>query len=342
MSFRKSILGFVLILFTCVTAYAYDINLLSEIPVKGSISAIAINTTTDIAITVSEVDKSLSIINTVTGAVVHEVSIPATPSGIAVHKTWNKAIIASLEGTLLFYDLGSGELTKTIDVGTPIYAINIDKAENAAILGVDGGIRIIDLSSGNQSSAINISGKTFKICLGKTGITSISREENGTKLRLIDTKTGMVAKETLLPGDAASLALDEQLGYILVTQMDKEGLYLYDAASLQQICEIQTNKKMEIVAVNPSTHMAILSDTLDGALSVVDLQAKAIVNSISLFDKTGPITVDAARNRALVAHGKSLAIVKLENPVPALTELIPTSVANACDVFPLSLMGSKF
>src|SRR6266540_790163 len=101
MSFRKSILGFVLILCTCATAYAYDINLLSEIPVKGEISAIAINTATDVAVTVSETDKSLSIINTVTGAVVHEIRLQETPTGIAVHKAWNKAVVAVKKGSLL-------------------------------------------------------------------------------------------------------------------------------------------------------------------------------------------------------------------------------------------------
>ncbi len=342
MIFRKIILILVFTILFCASCYAYDINLLTDIPVKGDISAITLNTATDIAATISESEKSLTIINIATDAVVHEISVPATPSAIAILKSSNKVVVSSLEGSLYLYDIGSGDLAKTIDTETPVYAIEVDETNNTAVLGVDGGIRIIDLTSGKELSAINISGETTRLCLGRTVLTVASSDANGAKLRTINLKTGTVVKETSLSGDAASIALDESLGYVLVTQIDRTGLILYDASTLQEVCDIQTGKKVEIVSVNTSTHMAVLSDTQDGSLSVVGLETKVSVGTLALFEKTGPVVVDVARNIAFVAHDNGLTVVKLENPVPSLTDLIPTSMASTGDVFPLSLIGSKF
>lgn len=339
---RKMIAGLVLTVLCCVPVYAYEINLLMDVPVTGEVSAIAINGRTDTAATISKSGKSLSVINIASGAVEHQAAVPATPSGIAIHKTSNKAIVSTLEGSILLYDLGSAELTQAIVNDDPVYSISIDESAITAVLGVDGGIRVIDLSNGKVLKSVTFPGKATQSCLGKGFLVVAGTEANGTKLRTIDLETGKVSKEIPLSGGVESIAMDEPLGCVLVTQTHRAGLSLYDASTLQEIGHIQTGKQMEIFSVNPSTHMAVLSDTLSGSLTVASLETISVVGTLALFQKSGPVAVDPERNLALVGHENGVAVVKLENPIPTLTELVPTSAASEGEVFPLSLFGTRF
>jgi RHS repeat-associated protein len=342
MIFKKSILGMAMIILLCATAYGYETRLLSEIPLKNKVSALAVNTATDTAAVVSDAAKSLAIIDAMSYSVTHEIALPETPSGVAVHKGLNRAFVSTIDGSLLMYDLKSGELAGTIVVGSAIYSVAVDEPTNRVFIGVDNGITIADPTTGNVLSTIRSSGKNVKLCLGKSFMAVVSEDDNGAKLRIIDPVAGSVTVETTLPGKVLSIDLDEPLGYVLVTLADKPGLFIYNATTLKPLDGIQTGKQVEIVSVNPSTHTAVLADTTDGSLSIADISRKALVETLPLFGQMGPVCMDTARNRVLVAHNEGLAVVQLENPVPRIIGLVPQEKGAGEEGFPLTITGEKF
>lgn len=70
------------------------------------------------------------------------------------------------------------------------------------------------------------------------------------------------------------------------------------------------------------THTAVLSDTLDGSLTIVDLERKAVIATVPLFGQAGPVCLDAARNRAFAANGDKLLVLQLENPLPRISGIV--------------------
>src|SRR6266700_3098448 len=183
MIFKKSILGMALTLLLYATAYGYETRLLSEIPLKNKVSALAVNTATDTAVVVSDAAQSLAIIDAVSYSVTREVALPGAPSGVAIHRGLNRAFVPTIDGSLLMYDLKSGELAGTVAVGSAIYSVAVDEPANRVFIGVDGGITIIDPTTGKVLSTIRSSGKNVKLCLGKSFMTVVSQDDNGAKLR---------------------------------------------------------------------------------------------------------------------------------------------------------------
>ena len=342
MIFKKTVLGMALTVLVCTYANAYDIKLLSEIPQKGKISAIGLNTVTDTAAVVSAAGQSLSIVDMRSFAVMHVIPLPAAPSGLAVHQGMNRAAVSTVDGSLLLYDLKSGEMTDTIAVGTAVYSVAIDESKKIAFLGVDGGVRMVDLTTRAVLSTMDFPGKTLQLILGKSQVAVVSRDENGSMMRLIAPMTGNTVANITLSGEVMSVGMDEQLGYILVTLVDTPGIFVYDAATLKPLAGIQIKNQVQIISVNPSTHTAALADTLDGSLTIVDFARKTILDSIPLYGQMGPLYLDTTRNRVLVAHDQSLMVVQLENPIPRINKLVPRELKAGEEGFPLTIVGEKF
>src|SRR3990172_4476876 len=253
MTIRKTVTGIFFSLLFCSSSFAYEIRLLSDIPLNGKPSAIAVDTASDTASVISESGKSLSIIDTRLNAVAHEIQLSETPAAVAVYKAGNRALVSTREGHLLLFDLNSGEQTGNIDVGTVVYSLIVDESNGRAILGVDGGLKIIDLSKGEISPGVTLAGKSVLLSHGKAGIYIVSSVDSGPRLTLIDPSTGIVTKDAPLSGEVLSIGLDDSLGFLLLTMKDKPGLALYYSKTLQPLGAVDTGSSLQILSVNPST-----------------------------------------------------------------------------------------
>jgi len=338
----KHVLGLALLFLYCTSAHGYTTKLLSEIPQQGRISAIAFNSATDTVAAVSVSAQSLTIIDAVSYAVTHSIPLPMEPMGVAIHSGTNRAVVTSKSGSLLLYDLNNGDLINTIDIGTQPYSIAIDEGRNRALIGVDGGIRVVDLATGEPGSEINCSGKTVLLSYGKNGIIAVSNDESQAKLRLINETSGYMLTEIALPGEVLSIGMDEQLNYLLVTLMEMPGIFIYKADILKPLDTIRSDKRLQIISVNSSTHMAALADTLNGSLTIADLTSRKVVDLVQLYGQMGPLHLDMTRNKVFVARDQGLMVVHLENPVPRITGLLPPERAAGADGFLLSISGEKF
>jgi hypothetical protein len=333
----------VVVLLLCSTGHGYQFKYSSEIFLDDEASAIAVNPATDTAAVLDQGGKTLIVIDLVSRAITHQLPLPkAGATHIAIHKATNRAVVAGAERNLWLYDLESGELTGTVQTDKPTQALAIKEADNVALLGTPEGLKTVDLANGNLLPDPAATGDTVRVCPGQEQSTVVCRTEDGPKLATVDWQNGDIGPKISLAGDVVSLALDEPLGYLLITLAGNPGLLLFDSETLEPLGEVATEKPVEIIAVNPSTHLAFLSNSLEGTLTVVDLSKKQRVATVTLFEDLGPVAVDATRNLALAGHGHNLAVVQLENPVPQLDSLVPERATAGERGVVLSLTGSKF
>lgn len=329
---------FTLLLYTQVLAY--DLKYSADILLNGEPSAVAVNPSSDTAAVISKASPSLTVIDLVTAAAIHEIPLPAVPVGLAVHRASNRAIVATGPGTLLSFDLETGQAVGTVETGEAIRALGVDEARGVLLVGTDEGLRQVELSGLDLQPEPVLAGEVTHIMPGKASCAVVVKEDETFRLQVLDAE-GVLQREVALPGEPVGLGLAEPLGLLLVVEKEKPGVQLYDLATLEAKGEIPTDRPVRQLAVNPSTHRAYLVDA-EGNLTVIDLQGKRLVETVRLFEQVGSFGIDVARNAALVGHGPNLAIVQLENPVPELTRIMPEESAAGAKGVQLAVSGSRF
>jgi YD repeat-containing protein len=341
MNIRNLLGGVIALLLLATSALAYDLRYAAEIFLNGDPSAVAVNPATDTAAVVSRTQRSLTVIDLATAAVTREAALPETPIGLAVHRAANRAIVATEAGRLLFFDLAEGGLLREVGVGEPVRALAVDEARGVVLLGVAAGLKKVDAATGEVLPEIAVAGGVERIAAGEKTCVLVSCEHEATRLRVLAPEGVAEDAQTVLPGAAADLAIDEPLGLLLVTLVEQPGLFFFDLATLKPRGTLLTDSPAATVAVNPSTHRAYLA-AANGALAVVDLAGKRLIETLPLFEQIGPFTVDPARNVALVGHGSNLAVVQLENPAPLLTGIVPDESPAGAQGVQLTVSGAKF
>ena len=305
----KRLLVIALVLLWTATASSYDIQITTNIPLTEEISDISINPVTGIAAAVSKETKTLFLIDIKTNVVTKKIPLDIIPSGVAVDTAKNLAIVSSIDGNLQYIDLESGGLVETISTGRTIHSIAINKENNTLFIG------------------------------------------NGNSLMVMDLETENIIKEASLSNAIIGMDIDNNLGYLLITTEGKNGLFLYNVDALELLAEITPTHPtlakggeggFPNVAVNPSTHIAVLTNETDDSISIIALEDKTLLETIPFYEHPNAITIDPTRNIALITLKDSIAIIKLENPVPRIDTLIPESSMAGDSGFTLSIKGSKF
>jgi YD repeat-containing protein len=337
---KKSLFSVLFTLLLCTQVLAYDLRYSADILLNGEPSAVAVNPSSDTAAVVSNASSSLTVLALGTAAATHEIPLPEVPVGLAVHQASNRAIVATEPGTLIFFDLVTGQAVGTVETGETIRSLGVDEARGVLWLGTDQGLRQVELSGPSLLPEPILAGEVTHIMLGKSSCAVVIKKDETFRLKVHDAE-GFPVGEVALPGEPVDLGLAEPLGILLVVEKEKPGMQLYDLATLKPIGEIPTERPVRQLAVNPSTHRAYLVDA-DGNLTVVDLQGRRLVETVRLFEQVGSFGIDVTRNVALVGHGPNLAIVQLENPVPALTGIMPEESSAGAEGVQLSVSGTRF
>ena len=301
------------------SVFSYEIQTVADIPVTEEISGISINTGTGRAAAVSEETKSLYIIDTVSNTIIKKIPLTIIPSGVAIDSRNNSAIVSSQDGTIHFIDLETGNTTKTLSV----------KRHSAPPIKTFEGM--LDAESITSIHSITISPETDVLYIGDTK-----------GVMLMDLKTESIIKETLMPDAVTGMDIDSSSNSLFMTIKGKDGLSIYNSETLEPIIEIKTGKNPSCVSVNPSTHIAVLTNNLDNSISILSLEAKALLDTILFNEQPNAAAVDSTNNMALITHKGGITIVKLENPIPQINALIPESSNVGNSGFTLSIKGEKF
>ncbi|MBI5641304.1 MAG: hypothetical protein HZA17_12855, partial [Nitrospirae bacterium] len=294
-----SLLLAVILLSCSVSAYAFDIRRLADIPFTDGLTAIAVKQGTGVAAAVSSWTRTLYLIDMVTDKVV-SVPLDAMPSGIVIDETGNLAVVSSKEGSLYIFDLKTGKLSHTIVTDSAIFALAIDKHKSRLYLSSDPGLMVLDL------------------------------------------KTEAVINEASLSDRVISLDIDGTLGYLTVVMDGKDSIFLYDAETLTLTAEIKTGRIPSGVAVNPSTHIAVLTNDKDNSIAVISLEDRRLLDVLPLYERPSAVSIDPINNIALIANTQGIGRVRLENPMPRITSLIPKASRLGDPGFMLSIEGTRF
>jgi RHS repeat-associated protein len=299
-----------LILLLCGTAFSYDLQILPPISLAENLTSISVDPETDTIAAASSSGKTLFIINAETGKVAKKIPLNIKPSGVVIDTVRNQIIISSSEGKLIFIDIESGKVLKTISIKKPIHSIALNAGNNALYIG------------------------------------------NSQNVMMMDLEKGQIIKETSVPNAVADMAVDSNLGYLVVLAENKNELFIYDLETLNSS-----------IAINPSTHIAVLTNSQDNSITIVSLEGD--INSpfpplkvrggaegggvtLSSGTESGDVmgyrgvAIDPTSNIAYISHNDGIAVIKLENPVPQITSLVPRSARSGDSGFRLSVEGSKF
>jgi len=312
------ILSILLVFIFSTSGLSYETLITAKIPIEDNLTGLSINPTTGTAVAISSETNTLYLIDILTNTIIKKIPLEITPSGVAVDALRNIAIVSSKDGNLYFIDPETGNLIKTV---SPLSHSGLDP-ESKAI----------------NSIVINKETDSLFIC-------------NNNSLMLMDLETEDIINEISLPDIVRGMEIDSSLGYLLMIIEGKEGLSLYDTDTLEPITEINPPSPpfskggmggFSGVAVNPSTHIAVLINDLDSSISIISLENKNLLDTIHLYEKPDVITIDPTRNIALIAHKEGIATVKLENPIPQIDNLIPKSSRAGESGFMLSIEGLRF
>ncbi|MBI5025146.1 MAG: carboxypeptidase-like regulatory domain-containing protein, partial [Nitrospirae bacterium] len=333
---RYVILTILFILLLSKTALSYEIRIEGNIPLKDKITGLSVNPVTGIALAISSESKTLYLIALPSLTIINRFPLTVTPTGLAVDTMRNIAIISSKDGTLNFIDLETGNTIKTLTV----------KRHSAPPIKTFEGMLDAE-SSTIQTIAINPKSDTLYIA-------------NGSSLMLMDLETEAITKGTLLPYVPISMAIDHNLGYlVLLISSDIRHpasgiLHLYNADTLEPITSGIVHPASGIgysgIAVNPSTHIAVLTNPSDNSITVISLSSCimnpasciSILDTIPFYENPNAIAIDPSWNIALIAYRDGIALVKLENPIPKIDLLIPQGTTAGSPELGLSIKGSKF
>ena len=192
MRFRGAILGMLTILLFCSVAQGYDYRFSADVFLESKASNVAVNSASDIAAVVSKDGSSLTLLDLASTAITAEVPLSDTPTGLAIYQKENQVLVGSDKGELKIFDLVTGELKKTIEIGAAVYTVAVDENRQKGIVGLDGGLKEIDFSTGALSPIFEIPGRVVKMLPGQESWLLATRNEADDSLLLFDSTSGKV------------------------------------------------------------------------------------------------------------------------------------------------------
>ncbi|MBI4655080.1 MAG: carboxypeptidase regulatory-like domain-containing protein, partial [Nitrospirae bacterium] len=324
-----------LILLWTTSAFSYTIKTIANIPLTDNLTGISINPSTNTAAAISRETKTLYLIDTQTNTITKKISLEITPSGIAVDTNRNQVIVSSSDGILQFIDFDTGNLIKGSQLPNLSSSVVASQHPN--------------FSASQLPNSIAINSKTDILYIG-----------GDSWLKAMDLQTGNFIKEVSISNPVIAMDIDPNLGYLVmlissdILHPASDILHLYNSETLEPILSGIVHPASGIgysgIAVNPSTHIAVLTNPSDNSITVVSLSscilypASCIVHpasGISLNEPTA-ISINPSRNIALISHKEGIATVKLENPIPLINTIIPSSSRSGDPGLTLSIKGEKF
>lgn len=328
-------------------AFSYDLEIKNSIPIKDKITGISVNPVTGKAAIISGDAKSLYIIDPASTAISEKIALATTPTGIAIDSKRNIAIIASKEGKIDFIDLEKKAIISTTPVEKGIYSIAVAQDNNKALLGTQDSLIIIDLDTRNIIREIPLSFRVQRI-IENNGNAIVSGYYSLTEavLQNIDISKGEILKEASLSKEIANIDIDKNLGIIIISQKGSDKLLFYDL-NLQPITDIALAPVGEAagLSINPSTHIAVLTDSLNNSISIIDIEKIKPIGTTSFTNigtMPGIVFVDPSSNTAFISYEQGIVLINLENPVPKLDKLVPSAASSGDGGLSLSIEGSKF
>jgi|GEM_PF-6763991 DNA-binding beta-propeller fold protein YncE len=221
-----------------------------------------------------------------------DISIEDNLTGLSINPTTGMVVAASSKTkTLYLIDTITNTVIKTHTLSITPSGIAVDILRNMAIVSSkDGKLYFIDLETGNPIKTLSEDSSINSIAINMATDSLFICNDNG--FMVMDLETENILNKVSLPYVVKGIIIDSNLGYLLMIMEGKEGLYLYNADTLEPITEINTGIIHSAISVNSSTHIALLINDSESSISVLSIENKNLLDTIRLSEKPDIITID--------------------------------------------------
>lgn len=349
---------------------------LATLAVGNSPSAVAVNTSTGIAVIANSASNSITRIdlNPATPVVIGSpIAVGAVPTGVAVDNVRNVALVVnSGDKTLSVVNLTTGTVTATVAV--PALPGNDqddddtnDQPVPSAPFAVDvnplSGFALVANSSKNFQHVFDLATNTFVAFVGGTTIDNVSTGvkpavtiEPGLNWAIITPggATGTThiidlgLRKRLITANFGvniqGIGLNTETKTAVITNRSTTQIVLF--SYLDQVVRLLEVEVGHVAAAaNPLTDIGVSVNELTNTASILDLRTPTRLNTISVGTAPGAVAIDPGSNRAVVVNNGSnnVSILSLGAIRPLhVTQISPPTVFNSAVPIAVNVVGFGF
>lgn len=280
--------------------------------------------------------NSITVLDTVNGAVLQTIALTSSPTRLAVNDDGTRLYVSSAQaGTVSVINTDTSAVIKTIRVGDVPTGIVISPTGNR--------VYVVNSGDGTVSKISTVTNRVVGTVRGVgEGLSSIAVSANGSKIYVTSHQSGDISYFSSLSTSAKKIVGVTSGSLGLVFNADGSRLFVADPAGSVQVIDTASHQVVDAIdvaggkpfslAVNPEGTMLFVAKSDDGTLSVYDLATKAEL--VTLL--ANPYVPGAGPSLAITPDGLQLF---LGDPLNNRVQIISLIGPNATPVAQTPVVG---
>ncbi len=319
----------------------------TAVPVGKDPDGIAVDPTTNRALTANEKSNDVSIVDLSSVQVIATIPAGGHPTAVAINSETQTALAANeKDDTLSVIDLTLKSVIGTIAVGKSPVGVAINPKLNIAAIAnrKADSVSVVDLSTHSVTGTIAVGKSPSAVAIQPTGNIGVAANRKDNTVSILDLLNHAVIATIPVGKDPAGVAIDPDLNLAVVTNNKDNTASLIDLNSKAVVATVNVGKGPRGVGINPSTHRAAIANFIDGTITVIDLSSRQVVQTLSAGTSPAAVDINPNTNQASVTLDSLnlLTILQLNNSVPMISGFVPVSISAGNPAFTLTVQGSKF
>jgi YVTN family beta-propeller protein len=287
-----------------------------------------------------------------------EVKVGRSPAeGIAIYAERDIALVANVgDDNVSVIDLRTNQVTQTIKVERFPTGVAINPVTNRAVVvnGESDSVSIIDLNSMAVIGAIRVGRGPSSVAINTATNVAIVTNRRSNDVSIIDLTAGAVVGNNVGVGAyPRGVAVNPNNNTAVVANANSGTISIVSLATRAVIGTVEVGKGPTGVAIHAPTNTAVVTNsgatngnTSFGAtntVSIVNLDQRQVTN-VEVGSGAFGVDIDVEMQRAVIANFASndIAVVRLPNPKPTVTDIEPKTFPAGGGSFTLTVRGTGF
>ncbi len=277
------------------------------------------------------------------------VSVGAAPSKVVIDPVLNQAVVTdSNPGTITtsavnavtFVDIASATPLSTIAIaadnplGIAIFGRQAFVA-NSPGFGPTRNLSVVNLDTQSFQGLIDVTalgGKPFNLAIDTANGNAVITDDS-LHIGVLNFATRQIVSFLVSrPYDVAVYNPSPGVDWALLSDFTEGKLVIFDLLTRTQKATIAVGLSPEGVAVNTSTGIAVVANSGDNTVSIVDLNRLSVVGTVQVGSSPNYVAVDGVRNRAVVTNNLDGSISVIDLATKAVTATLLTGGNNPSGV----------
>lgn len=277
------------------------------------------------------------------------IPVGAAPAKVAIDPVLNQALVTDSNPGVISSGVVNAVTFVDISSATPLATVSV-AAENPLGIAIFGRQAFVanfpGLTPGRSLSVLNLDTRTFQALIdvsslgGRPFNLAIDTAngnavitDNSLHIGVLNFATGQTASFLVsTPYDVAVYNPSPNVDWALITDFSEGKLVVFDLLTQTQKTVIPVGTGPEGVAVNPGTGIAVVANSGDNTVSIVNLNTLAVVGTVQVGSSPNYVAVDTVRNRAVVTNNLAGSISVIDLATKAVTATLSTGGNNPSGV----------